>query len=169
MWQRLFQRRYNYETAVGPRLVSHPESAPSVDDIPSDSLCPVAGALAAFPCRASSWRDVWCSRVAVSLRRCEQRNDDVQFTISRHDGHFPFDISLLLVAAVANPFPRAGLPLRRFRRDAHFRSALAALLPRCDASTGQQRRGGASDVETAEHSSARGRDNRIKPKFRFNV
>src|SRR5260370_7462210 len=62
-WKRLFQRRSNYETAVGPRLVSRPKSAPSVDDIPSDSLCAVAGALAAFPCRAGSWRDVWCTPV----------------------------------------------------------------------------------------------------------
>src|SRR5260370_17024398 len=119
-WMRLLQRRSNYEPAVGPRLVSHPKSAPSVDDIPSDSLCPVAGALAAFPCRASSWRDVWCSRVAVSLRRCEQRNDDVQFTVSRQNGHFPFAISLLLVAPVPNPFPSPPLPLRHSRRPPPF-------------------------------------------------
>jgi hypothetical protein len=61
------ERRSNYEAAVGPRLVSHPESAPSLDDIPSDSLCAVADALAAFPCRARS-RRVVCVLLFTSMR-----------------------------------------------------------------------------------------------------
>src|SRR6267378_5099940 len=55
------------------------------------------------------------------------------------------------------------------RRDAHFRGSLAALLRRCDASSGKQGWSSACDVETVEHSGGRDRDHRRHAERRSDV